>query len=216
MLGRRAPDARPWRGLRGMLYRGRLADAAEGVTLVPREASSRVPRPGQRGLPEFSRVEVAPNSAEDPSRYRSGVDAGAGGRQLRHFTYNLVQYLGELGADIEVVRNDKATVDELLIRGYDRVIVSPGPVHAQRGGNLSGGRAPLPGGRHPHVGRVPGPSGACPSLGRAVTVGEPVHGKTAVDRARRTFDLPRAARAARSGALSLAGRRPRPPGRASR
>src|SRR5947209_20592922 len=43
------------------------------------------------------------------------------------FTYNLVQYLGELGADVEVVRNDHATVDELLIRGYDRVIVSPGP-----------------------------------------------------------------------------------------
>ena len=43
------------------------------------------------------------------------------------FTYNLVQYLGELGSEIEVVRNDHATVDDLLIRGYDRVIVSPGP-----------------------------------------------------------------------------------------
>src|SRR3954465_11801073 len=43
------------------------------------------------------------------------------------FTYNLVQYLGELGADIEVVRNDRATVDELLEKGYERVIVSPGP-----------------------------------------------------------------------------------------
>ena len=41
------------------------------------------------------------------------------------FTYNLVQYVGELGGEIEVVRNDRATVDELLIRGYDRVIVSP-------------------------------------------------------------------------------------------
>ena len=46
------------------------------------------------------------------------------------FTYNLVQYLGEFGPptpEIEVVRNDHATVDDLLIRGYDRVIVSPGP-----------------------------------------------------------------------------------------
>ena len=43
------------------------------------------------------------------------------------FTYNLVQYLGELGADLEVVRNDVATVDELLERDYDRVVVSPGP-----------------------------------------------------------------------------------------
>jgi anthranilate synthase/aminodeoxychorismate synthase-like glutamine amidotransferase len=46
------------------------------------------------------------------------------------FTYNLVQYVGELGAgalEIDVVRNDQATVDELLTRGYERVIVSPGP-----------------------------------------------------------------------------------------
>ena len=43
------------------------------------------------------------------------------------FTYNLVQYLGELGADLEVVRNDAATVDELLAKEYDRVVVSPGP-----------------------------------------------------------------------------------------
>jgi anthranilate synthase/aminodeoxychorismate synthase-like glutamine amidotransferase len=43
------------------------------------------------------------------------------------FTYNLVQYLGELGAELDVVRNDAATVDELLGNGYDRVVVSPGP-----------------------------------------------------------------------------------------
>ena len=43
------------------------------------------------------------------------------------FTYNLVQYLGELGADLDVARNDAVTVDELLSRGYDRVVVSPGP-----------------------------------------------------------------------------------------
>jgi anthranilate synthase/aminodeoxychorismate synthase-like glutamine amidotransferase len=43
------------------------------------------------------------------------------------FTYNLVQYLGELGADLDVVRNDVATVPELLERDYDRAVVSPGP-----------------------------------------------------------------------------------------
>jgi anthranilate synthase/aminodeoxychorismate synthase-like glutamine amidotransferase len=43
------------------------------------------------------------------------------------FTYNLVQYLGELGAECDVVRNDRATVDELLERAPDRVVVSPGP-----------------------------------------------------------------------------------------
>ncbi len=43
------------------------------------------------------------------------------------FTYNLVQYLGELGAEIAVVRNDVESVDELLARAPDRVVVSPGP-----------------------------------------------------------------------------------------
>ena len=39
------------------------------------------------------------------------------------FTYNLVQYLGELVAEVEVVRNDRADVEDLLLRGYDRVVV---------------------------------------------------------------------------------------------
>ena len=43
------------------------------------------------------------------------------------FTYNLVQYLGELGCELEVVRNDRATVDELLERSFERAVVSPGP-----------------------------------------------------------------------------------------
>ena len=43
------------------------------------------------------------------------------------FTYNLVQYLGELGAEPEVVRNDAASVEDLLARPWDRVVVSPGP-----------------------------------------------------------------------------------------
>src|ERR1700744_3493945 len=57
------------------------------------------------------------------------------------FTYNLVQYVGELGAELEVVRNDHATVEELLIRGYDRVIVSPGPCTPNQAGmTLEAGR----------------------------------------------------------------------------
>ncbi len=43
------------------------------------------------------------------------------------FTYNLVQYLGELGAEVDVVRNDVETVDRLLARGADGLVVSPGP-----------------------------------------------------------------------------------------
>ena len=43
------------------------------------------------------------------------------------FVYNLVQYLGELGAAPEVVRNDELTTAELLDRGPDGVLISPGP-----------------------------------------------------------------------------------------
>jgi anthranilate synthase/aminodeoxychorismate synthase-like glutamine amidotransferase len=43
------------------------------------------------------------------------------------FTYNLVQYLGEIGADVEVVRNDSESLDALLERRPDGVVISPGP-----------------------------------------------------------------------------------------
>ena len=43
------------------------------------------------------------------------------------FTYNIYQLLAELGAEIEVVRNDAATVSELSKRGYSGVVISPGP-----------------------------------------------------------------------------------------
>jgi anthranilate synthase/aminodeoxychorismate synthase-like glutamine amidotransferase len=43
------------------------------------------------------------------------------------FTYNLVQYLGELGAEIEVIRNDDDTVDNLLSRAGSGLVISPGP-----------------------------------------------------------------------------------------
>ena len=43
------------------------------------------------------------------------------------FTYNLVQYLGELGASSDVVRNDAISVDEVGRRGADAIVISPGP-----------------------------------------------------------------------------------------
>ena len=43
------------------------------------------------------------------------------------FTYNLVQYLGELGFEIDVVRNDEATLEDLLSRGAQGLVISPGP-----------------------------------------------------------------------------------------
>jgi anthranilate synthase component 2 len=50
------------------------------------------------------------------------------------FTYNLVQYLGELGASVEVVRNDAASVAELMGRGPDGLVISPGPGRPEDGG----------------------------------------------------------------------------------
>ncbi|WP_370680095.1 aminodeoxychorismate/anthranilate synthase component II [Comamonas sp. GB3 AK4-5] len=47
------------------------------------------------------------------------------------FTYNIVQYLGELGADVTVVRNDETTLDAVITlvaeKGIERIVVSPGP-----------------------------------------------------------------------------------------
>ncbi len=43
------------------------------------------------------------------------------------FTYNLVQYLGELGEEVKVVRNDEKTVDEIERLGAQRIVISPGP-----------------------------------------------------------------------------------------
>src|SRR3989442_9496816 len=43
------------------------------------------------------------------------------------FTYNLVQYLGELGADVQVMRNDAASVETIAETKADRILISPGP-----------------------------------------------------------------------------------------
>ncbi|MEA1890352.1 MAG: aminodeoxychorismate/anthranilate synthase component II, partial [Pseudomonadota bacterium] len=43
------------------------------------------------------------------------------------FTYNLVQYFGELGADVEIHRNDKISVDEIEAMQPERIVISPGP-----------------------------------------------------------------------------------------
>ena len=50
------------------------------------------------------------------------------------FTYNLFQYLSELGAEVEVVRNDKATVEELDMMQPELVVVSPGPSNPDKAG----------------------------------------------------------------------------------
>ena len=94
------------------------------------------------------------------------------------FTYNLVQYLGELGADVVVRRNDQVTLDEIEAMGPSHIVISPGPATPNDAGvsldviRRFGGRIPLLGVclGHQCIGQVYG--------GRIVHAGEIMHGKT--------------------------------------
>jgi anthranilate synthase/aminodeoxychorismate synthase-like glutamine amidotransferase len=96
------------------------------------------------------------------------------------FTYNLVQYLGELGAELEVVRNDAATVDELVERARGgKAIVSPGPCSPSEAGvSVDAIRAISEDGT-PLLGVCLGHQALAQAFGGKVVRGEPVHGKTA-------------------------------------
>jgi anthranilate synthase/aminodeoxychorismate synthase-like glutamine amidotransferase len=94
------------------------------------------------------------------------------------FTYNLVQYLGELGAEVEVVRNDHMTVEDLLIRGYDRVIVSPGPCTPNEAGISLEAVRRFPQARIPTLGVCLGHQALVQAWGGKVIQHAPVHGKT--------------------------------------
>ncbi|MEZ5418732.1 MAG: aminodeoxychorismate/anthranilate synthase component II [Vicinamibacterales bacterium] len=50
------------------------------------------------------------------------------------FTYNLVQYLGEIGAELRVARNDQVTVDDVVAMRPARIVISPGPGHPEEAG----------------------------------------------------------------------------------
>ena len=92
------------------------------------------------------------------------------------FTYNLVQYLGELGAEVEVLRND---VDELLERQPDRVIVSPGPCTPDEAGLSMRAVRRFGEGGTPVLGVCLGHQSLAQEFGGRVVRGKPVHGKTA-------------------------------------
>jgi anthranilate synthase/aminodeoxychorismate synthase-like glutamine amidotransferase len=94
------------------------------------------------------------------------------------FTYNLVQYLGELGAELEVVRNDRATVDDLLVRGHDRVIVSPGPCTPNQAGISLDAVRRFPAAGIPTLGVCLGHQALVQAFGGQVIRHQPVHGKT--------------------------------------
>jgi anthranilate synthase/aminodeoxychorismate synthase-like glutamine amidotransferase len=94
------------------------------------------------------------------------------------FTYNLVQYLGELGEQVVVRRNDQITVNEIEELGPDRIVISPGPCTPQDAGisialiRHFAGRVPLLGVclGHQAIGEAFG--------GKVIRAGTLMHGKT--------------------------------------
>jgi len=96
------------------------------------------------------------------------------------FTYNLVQYLGELGAEVDVVRNDAADAAEVVQRAAGgRLIVSPGPcTPAEAGISVEVLRLAVEAGV-PSLGVCLGHQALAAAFGGRVVRGEPVHGKTA-------------------------------------
>jgi anthranilate synthase/aminodeoxychorismate synthase-like glutamine amidotransferase len=95
------------------------------------------------------------------------------------FTYNLVQYLGELGAEIEVVRNDAARAEELVERKPDRVVVSPGPCTPDESGVSPDAIRSFAEAGVPVLGVCLGHQALAQAFGGRVVRGRPIHGKTA-------------------------------------
>jgi anthranilate synthase/aminodeoxychorismate synthase-like glutamine amidotransferase len=95
------------------------------------------------------------------------------------FTYNLVQYLGELGAEVGVVRNDRATVEELRALQPDRLVVSPGPCTPKEAGiSVEAVRSFAEAGT-PVLGVCLGHQSLVEAFGGRVIRGDPIHGKDA-------------------------------------
>ncbi|MBS1818946.1 MAG: aminodeoxychorismate/anthranilate synthase component II [Acidobacteria bacterium] len=94
------------------------------------------------------------------------------------FTYNLVQYLGELGADVVVKRNDEVTVDEIRAMHPDRIVLSPGPGRPEDAGVMMDVIREL-GPTTPILGVCLGHQGIGAAFGgKVVRAPEPMHGKT--------------------------------------
>ncbi len=96
------------------------------------------------------------------------------------FTYNLVQYLGELGVDVRVFRNDQLTLEDIARLAPERIVISPGPCTPNEAGvsvpaiQHYAGRIPILGVclGHQSIGQAYG--------GRIVHAREIMHGKTSL------------------------------------
>jgi anthranilate synthase/aminodeoxychorismate synthase-like glutamine amidotransferase len=95
------------------------------------------------------------------------------------FTYNLVQYLGELGAEVGVVRNDKAAVADLVKLRPDRLVVSPGPCTPKDAGISVEAIRTFAEAGTPVLGVCLGHQSMVEAFGGTVVRGDPIHGKDA-------------------------------------
>ena len=96
------------------------------------------------------------------------------------FTYNLVQYLGELGAEVEVVRNDQVSIEDILASDASHIMISPGPCTPNEAGISMAAIKALAGTKpilgvclgHQSIGQVYG--------GKIIHANEIMHGKTSM------------------------------------
>ncbi|MEJ2802475.1 aminodeoxychorismate/anthranilate synthase component II [Comamonadaceae bacterium PP-2] len=99
------------------------------------------------------------------------------------FTYNIVQYLGELGAEVQVARNDEITLDEVAERirqGVDRLVISPGPCSPAEAG-ISVGAIQRFAGQLPILGVCLGHQSIGAAFGGTIVRAQQLmHGKTSV------------------------------------
>lgn len=100
------------------------------------------------------------------------------------FTYNIVQYFGELGADVTVVRNDETTLDAVIAlvaeKGIARIVISPGPCSPAEAG-ISVAAIQHFAGKLPVLGVCLGHQGIGAAFGGdIIRAGQQMHGKTSV------------------------------------
>lgn len=96
------------------------------------------------------------------------------------FTYNLVQYLGELGADLQVYRNDKIALEAIVALKPAKIVISPGPCTPEKAG-ISIDVIKEFAGQVPILGVCLGHQSIGVAFGGQVTRGDyPVHGKTSM------------------------------------
>ena len=100
------------------------------------------------------------------------------------FTYNIVQYFGELGAEVTVVRNDEITLDEVIAlvaeKGIERMVISPGPSSPKEAG-ISVAAIEYFAGKLPVLGVCLGHQSIGAAFGGdIIRAGQQMHGKTSV------------------------------------